>query len=296
MKFALWMQQYAPPWLQQQYGAEFLTALGQFLDGAAPTTIAAPGDPVAGIPSQAVIQQAVQARFPSFAPVPPAGPGVNAGLNGLTLLGKERKMSQGLFQTTASFRTQVLQAWNYWTHAGTPTGVLSALWNLGYQNRIYFLTSQGQISYLSDGPNSALVTVNPENGVFSMQPVGARGGPWPATNAQAPLKPGEPWHWWALFMNWKDGLPGLPTAPAWAANLPAAGGQEMGTILETIADWTPGFTNFFGLIVLTDGGPGLMNEWDPNATTPYNRPNSFYTGMTNAEMAGGQITVYGGLE
>lgn len=67
-------------------------------------------------------KDAVFCRLPSYAPTEDA----------MKYLGDERQLGRGPTEPEASYRQRLVNAWTAWLSAGTPLGVLSALYFAGY--------------------------------------------------------------------------------------------------------------------------------------------------------------------
>lgn len=107
--FVEWLHQLAPTWLQGPGGTAMTTVIGSELDRATD-----------------LVRQAVQARFPEFAP-----------LDGLKKLGEERGIPKADWETDGDYAAYLVRAWDAWEGtdvagggAGTPASILIALHRL----------------------------------------------------------------------------------------------------------------------------------------------------------------------
>jgi hypothetical protein len=113
----------APRWLRQGFGEPWLRGIGDAKDEV-----------------EVALKDAVKARFPSVCPV-----------DALSRLGGERGIERGPRDTTDAYRARVKGAWDAWEWAGTPTGVLRALYWAGYNATL--LTGVGHIHALDGALN-----------------------------------------------------------------------------------------------------------------------------------------------
>jgi hypothetical protein len=80
----------------------------------------------------------------------------------LPLIGADRRMPRGLFESEATYRLRLTQAIPQWTYAARPLGLLMALHYAGFENAI-LVQQNGRAFQLADaGP------VNPEQAITSL--------------------------------------------------------------------------------------------------------------------------------
>jgi hypothetical protein len=203
-------QTLAPGWLRDEWGAAYLSAFGARKDAHA-----------------ALLKEAVKARMPGIAPS-----------DALARLGAERGIDRGQGESEAAYRARVVAAWDVWRWAGTPFGLLLALYRAGYtpQSGKVILQTQGdpvaggyQYELRADfdpavhAPEQALVVTG--LGVVAL------GG-----------LPAALWQDFAVFF-----VP--PLLPAWDP-APADASPEVNGIRSLITRWKPGHERCVALKVL----------------------------------------------
>lgn len=193
----------APPWLLGPDGAAFLRAIGDVRDG--------------------LVQQlkaAIKTRFPR-----------EAAADALTAIGGERELPRGPTDTDATYAQRLVGAWEAWSWAGTPTGVLNALWDAGYTNVV--LVTQRRTHTLNGSRQLVSTTLSP-----------ARGFP-----------PGPTF--WNTFLVWFP----TPFIAAWSGGVPASGSAEADGVRRLVNRWKPAHANVVGYIATVTGHfwgqPGL---------------------------------------
>lgn len=123
MPYATWMQRNAPTWLQDQYGQAWMAGIGASLDDYAQQYVAG-----------------TLASFPDYAPA-----------DALGVIGDELGLDQGPTETNASYAARLAAAWTYWKLAGTPVGILTAIYFAGFGGGV--LVQQNGLAYeLSAAP------------------------------------------------------------------------------------------------------------------------------------------------
>ena len=125
-----YQEELAPPWLRAGSGKGWLRALGNQKDLA-----------------ELRVKDAVKARFPLQAPV-----------DALGNLANERQLAQGTTESQSAFRARLRAAWDVWPWAGTPTGLLRALYYAGYPNTA-LITAQGNAHQLDANLNVVTTAV-----------------------------------------------------------------------------------------------------------------------------------------
>ena len=212
----------APPWLRIGAGLGWLRGLGDTKDEL-----------------ELRVKDAVKLRHPGLAPT-----------DALGKLSAERGMVQGITETQTAFRSRLQASFSIWPWAGTPTGLLRALYWAGYPNT-GLITGSGNAHYLDGSQNVVSATVS---GGYAL-PSGFWNGfavlfftPWPSFWSGVP--PGnasdEVNFLRSLVNQWKPGHGLLEnmqviTAPTWGW-LPSqtwgAGGLTWGNATANTI-WTP---------------------------------------------------------
>lgn len=211
----------APPWLLNQDGEAFLRAIGDVRDG--------------------LVQQlkaGVKARFPG-----------EAAPDALTEIGADRQLPRGPADTDATYAARLQGAWDAWSWAGTPTGVLNALWDAGYTN-VVLLTQRR--SHTLDGSRALVTaTLTPARG-FGLGPT-----------------------FWNTFLVWFP----TPFIAAWSGGVPSTSSAEADSVRRLVNRWKPGIARVAGYVATVSGhfwgqpglnwGAGGINwggsvvSWDP---------------------------------
>jgi hypothetical protein len=172
----------APPWLLGPYGMAWLSAFGDQKDWIAD-----------------IVRQAVKARFPNLAPS-----------DALQLIAEERSLLRGLTEPEVNFRSRLLTAWDLWTLAGTPLGILRAFLYAGFPSVI--IQTQVAKQFTLDG-SSNLITANMGTPVHL--------GGSPELNSDMGVLITQPWPSW------------------WGGSAPADGSQDQKTAALLIKQWKP---------------------------------------------------------
>jgi hypothetical protein len=211
----------APGWLQDPAGRAFLEGLGARKDALA-----------------ALAKEAVKARFPTLCPT-----------DALAEIGTERGIDRGATETEAAYRARVRAAWEQWAWAGTPYGLLLALYYAGYtpgSGKVVIQVQKGwQYELRSDfdpavhAPEDALVL----------------------TNLGAIVLGGSPQLWSQFAVLFAPPLP-----PAWIPTPPADGSLEVESIRTLIRRWKPAHARCVALKVTpVDLWDWPSEPWDPTA-------------------------------
>jgi hypothetical protein len=196
----------APPFLLGTDGEAFLRALGDQRDALVER-----------------IKAGVKARFPK-----------EAAPDSLNAIGAERGLPRGPVETDSTYADRLQNAWDVWSWAGTPTGVLRALYTAGYTN--VRLVTQRRMHEL-DSNQDVVTTVLDE-------PRGFPPGP----------------SFWNTFLVWFP----QPWISAWSGGAPANNSAEADAVRRLVNQWKPGIAHVAGYIATVVGGhfwgePGL--EW-----------------------------------
>jgi hypothetical protein len=195
MTFRELMVQLEPPWLQSAAGKAWARANGDMKDSLV-----------------ARVKEAVKARFAQFSPE-----------DALNLLGVERQLPRGISIDTATYRDQLIGAWDSWPWAGTAYGVLNALRDAGYPG------TQLQIAkgwrYSLDATTQALVKTF--------------------------LNPGLVDPYWSSFFVY---FPSASFPARWSGTPPASNSDEAQFIIALVKRWKSGHARFDS-VVFNMGGP-----------------------------------------
>jgi hypothetical protein len=205
-----YQEELAPPWLRAGDGRAWLRAFGDMKDAA-----------------EAQLRDGVKARFPDFAPP-----------DGLGNLAAEKKLEQGPTETTASFRARLKAAWDVWPWAGTPTGLLRALWYAGYTN-VLLLTGNGGVHSL-DANLDVVTTLVPDADMPS--------GFWNAFRVIFPQ----------------------PLPAGWDPTPPDNASDEVNAIRRLVVQWKAGHAVFDGMVVVRSGlvwGAPASQQWGGSGLT-----------------------------
>jgi hypothetical protein len=186
-----------PPWMQDTYGKVLARAVGDLKDDLL-----------------ARCKEGVKSRFPDYA-APDA----------LAQIGTERQIDRGPGETRASYAARLKAAWETWPYAGTPTGVLSALFWAGY-TQVELITQKGK--HWRRNPTTGIAFVNYDN---------AAGYTFTGSN------------FWNTFIVHIYGLPA-----SWVTNgVPQSDSNEAINIRRLIKKWKSGHS-IVPRIVISNGG------------------------------------------
>lgn len=112
------------------------------------------------------IKQSVKARFPDYAPS-----------DALPAIGDERQLDRGPFESDTSYIGRLKKAWDVWPFAGTPTGLMVALYYGGFTNVV--LVQQNGLYYTFEGPpDPSDYTLGLSIGDLGTNPVMTGSPPW----------------------------------------------------------------------------------------------------------------------
>jgi hypothetical protein len=248
----------SPTFLQQAGGLALTGGIGDVLDNFADR-----------------VKMASQADMPLVAPA-----------DALTQIGIERQILRGPTESDAAFAVRCQNAWQTWPYAGTPFGLLLALYNLGYPN-VYLMPVRGAYATLTgittttEGGGSWTIDGNavpalPAWAATTAFAAGARTFPKAAngywyttpnggtTGASAPVFPttigqsvtdagGVTWtcsgtDFWSRF-----DVVFSPVPASWNPTPPGATSDEVNRIRLTVAQWKPAFATVTRLIALVSG-------------------------------------------
>lgn len=194
----------SPPWLLQPQGQVFMRALGDVRDAITQH-----------------LKNGVQARFSS-----------SAAPDALSAQGNDREIERGPTDTDQGYAARLKGAWDTWEFAGTPTGVLSALFDAGYTNVVLVTTRQTH-------------TFNSSRQLVS-------------TTLSTPraFSPGAPF--WNAFLVWFP----VPFITSWQiSGVPASGSAEADGVRRLVNRWKPAHAIVTGYIATVTGNfwgqPGL---------------------------------------
>src|SRR5690242_10048302 len=104
MPYESWLKANAPTYMQDQYGQAWLGGIGAAMDDYAQQYVAGS-----------------LAAFPDYAPV-----------DALPVIGDELGLDRGPFETDQQYAARLVGAWLAWKYAGTPLGLLVALYWAGF--------------------------------------------------------------------------------------------------------------------------------------------------------------------
>jgi hypothetical protein len=195
--YKTYLESQLPPWLLDVYGKVLARALGDVKDDLL-----------------AQCKEAVKARFPDYA-APDA----------LTQIGVERQIDQGPSESRTSYASRLKGAWETWTYAGTPTGLLNALFYAGYDT-VELVTQKGK--HWRRNPTTGLAFVN-----FDYAP-----GYTLTTQ-----------NFWNTFLVHFYALP-----PAWVVGgIPSTSSNEANNIRRLISRWKSGHS-ILARITINNGG------------------------------------------
>lgn len=207
----------APGWLQDPVGRAFLDAFG------------AEKDVLSGWANEAV-----KARMPGICPADAVG-----------VLSAERGIDRALVETDASFRARVKAAWDIWQWAGTPYGLLLALYWAGYtptDGKILLQVQNGKQYALRDDFDPGLHDAASALVISNMAaPVHLGGTP-------------ELWSEFAVLLV-------QPWPARWSGSPPADGSAEQQTASALVAKWKPGHARCVKFNVVSGPTWGLNMTW-----------------------------------
>lgn len=184
----------SPTWLRNAKGEVFMRSMGDVKDSLIDRTKAA-----------------VMVRFPSFAPD-----------DGLARIGDERQMPRSIGETRAQYASRLRGAWDAWKWAGTPTGLLRALWWAGYQNCM--LVIRLGKAYSLDGDLNVVVT------------------DLPSVTFTSPL-----WNTFRVFFP-------SPLPASWVSGgIPSTSSDEANGIRNIIRKWKPAFARCESVVIYQTG-------------------------------------------
>lgn len=187
----------APTWLIQPKGKSWLRAVGGSKD--------AEVNP---------LKEAVRARFPTHAPS-----------EGLTHIGVERKLGRARTDTDAVYAARLRNAWALWPWAGTPYGLLGALWDQGYTNA-QLVIAKGLVYTMDSSRN--LVTTTYAPGAFTFSP---------AT-------------YWSKFLVY---FPNPQIARWVSSGVPANGSDEALEFIALVKRWKSAHSYFDRVVIQSSG-------------------------------------------
>ncbi len=199
------MEDISPPWLREKKGARYVRSLGDSIDAMVQP-----------------VKQGVKVRFPLIAP-----------RDALAVLGEERGLPKSVAETYEQYASRLQQAWETWPWAGTPTGVLQALYDAGY-TEAHLLIKRGR-DFSLDGDRH-LVTV--EMGFE--------------------LELDRPESFWSVF---------LLVIPSWDGTPPVDGSDEAEAMKKLVRKWKAAHATMDRIVIVEDGliwGYPSTQEWgDP---------------------------------
>jgi len=121
MPYETWLKAQAPTYMQDQYGQAWLGGIGAAMDDYAQQYIAG-----------------TKATFPDYAPP-----------DALGVIGDELGIDRGPFETDQQYAARLVGAWLAWKFAGTPLGLLVALYWAGFGGGV--LVQQNGLAYSLTG-------------------------------------------------------------------------------------------------------------------------------------------------
>lgn len=218
MSYRDFMRDLAPGFLQEPWGRARQAAIGELLDQAAEE-----GD------------AALKMRFPTLAPH-----------DGITRLGDERGIPKNANASLDEWRLRVRAAWDIWSKAGTPDGMLQAFRLAGYP-RVILCTASGWQHQLD------------ANGVIVNTVL-------PAWSFLTSLTPG-----WAEFVVIFDEV----NFQVWGAGPPAADSIEADGIRSLIRQQAPATALCRDIVIITAG-----HVWDYPGDTTWTNQGGTWSGHT----------------
>lgn len=197
------LERVSPAWLLTAEGAAYLRALGGLQDSLVERA-----------------KDAVKARFPGYAP-----------RDGLAAIGAERGLPRGKPDTDATYSARLQNAWDIWEWAGTATGILRALYFLGYTN--CYLQSQQGATHQLDASLNVVVTTG------------------------APLTMTAPNFWNTFVLVFPQ-----PHIPAWVSGgIPLQTSEEGQLIINTVVAWKAAFAKLDRVIIHGTGPIWGIGTW-----------------------------------
>lgn len=121
MPYASYIPSQAPSWLRDQYGTAWLAGIGASLD--------------------VYVQQYIAGSLSALPDYAPA--------DALGVIGDELGIDRGPFETDLQYRARLVSAWIAWKYAGTPLGMLVALYWAGFGGGL--LVQQNGVGYSLSG-------------------------------------------------------------------------------------------------------------------------------------------------
>lgn len=246
-----YLVQLAPPFLRGPNGTAYLEAHGEQIDEVLSD-----------------VKTAVKQRMPT-----------ECEADALPYIGSERQIDRGPNDTDETYAERLRRAWERWAIAGSPTGILLALYDQGYTptNGAPTLVQQNGLAHRLESPDTAVPA-----GTTSVE-IPDRDdlvrwitllGPNPAIGGNQPLAAGVT-EWWSFDAtsldaesnqyNGRFGLlfPELPSGWTTPTDPPVADPtlEEVNMIRRLVNRWRPGTRRFMGIWVLASG---LMWGWPPD--------------------------------
>lgn len=186
----------APPWLLQPQGQAYLRALGDTRDDITQR-----------------LKEGVKARF-----IDTAAP------DALSAIGADRELERGPSDSDTTYAARLKGAWDVWQWAGTPTGVLNALWDAGYPNVVLVTPRR---THTLDGSRQLVAATLATPRVF---PPGAG--------------------FWNTFLVWFP----TPFVSSWViSGVPASGSAEADGVRRLVNRWKPAHAIVVGYIATVSG-------------------------------------------
>lgn len=235
MSYAIWLPANAPTYMADQYGQAWLAGIGAAMDDYVAQYVAA-----------------TMAQFPDYAPP-----------DALGVLGDEMQIDRGPNDTDASYALRLVGAWLAWKYAGTPIGLLSALYWAGFGNGAVLVQQNGLAYNLNvnlvagaDPITDLVVTACSTLATAltsSVTPptVSSAGRSIPAGNS-----------WWKIDDN-TDFCSRFAVLFPFAPPFYPFGAVDLARLQATIKKWRPAKATCVGVNVLTSGE---MVGWPPSDT------------------------------
>ena len=188
----------APTWLRTPSGGTWVRATGETKDG-----------------YEEHLHDAIRARFVT-----------ETSASIVNLIGAERGLPRSPSDTDATYAARVHGAWRTWPWAGTPYGVLQALWDAGYGSHPVLVTKRGWSYRLNE--NRELVSERNVSGDFALDQTG---------------------HWNVYGVVFP-----LPLPAQWAGGVPTSSSLEARSVIATLRKWAPAYARLARVVVITSGG------------------------------------------